>query len=156
MNRTYLDPRPRDVLLWLLLSTVAALLLAESWYCFRISYALLRIHMVFFPSSPPSPGILTQAVWGLLLIAAAGFCILRRKKFLQKSLAPAIGLLLYGLWCAYTYGRSMIAVSGALEGDDIALRFLSGMGFIAIGVLALAGHFIHTYRGASDRRDGGT
>jgi hypothetical protein len=140
-------PRDRGVLVRVLMLAAAILLLAESWRMLRLAYALLRIHQMYFPTSPYLTGMWTDALWGTMLMVGAGLCLMRRADVLRWCMVPAVGLLFYGIWNAFNYGRSMIAVSGAMEGDDIALGFLGGLGFIAIGGMMLIARWLGSSNG---------
>jgi len=102
--------------------------------------------MLYFPSSPPFAGVRIEGITGLLLLIAAILCIVRRTDFLKWCLVPAILLALYGLWTAHYFGKSMMDVRGALDGDAVALDFLRGVGYAAIGVLALVAHALSRYK----------
>jgi hypothetical protein len=122
---------------------VAILLFAESLRMFGLAYAVLHIHLVYFPGSPYFSSMLTTAIWGVLLFVTAGLCLMYQSILLRWISLPAIGMVCYGSWDVYNYGQSMISVSRIWHGDDVSLGYIAGIGFVAIGALALIARWLN-------------
>jgi hypothetical protein len=136
--------KSRSLTVRLILLAAGAALLGESWFRFRTAYALFHIYRQFYPLSISFSYVWPELFWGVLFLGAAVMCITRRGTVPRWSVFFTGVLAAYGVWLAVVFGRSMTSVAGALQGDEIALKFLSGVGFMAIGVLVLLAHALGT------------
>lgn len=121
---------------------VSSLLLLEGLSFFWSGYAVARIFRGATnvdASAPLPPGVWTDVIVGAVLIALGAAYAADVGRVRQMFLPIAALALVYGGWALWSGYQIMFSLSAALEGDLVALGSLSGIGFLAIGVLGLLG-----------------
>jgi hypothetical protein len=101
----------------------------------RTAYALLRIHTLYFQASPMFRGVWTESLSALALVALALLCWRQPGSILRRAGILSVVPMAYGAWLLHQFGRYAGPLAGALHGDDLVLGYLSGVGFVGIGVL---------------------
>jgi hypothetical protein len=145
MSYAVTSARPPGAMERVLIALAFLLLVIETLYVGRNVYVLFQLSMDSHQSAFLE-STLTEVMRGVLLLLAAYQCVMRPSSVLHNGMIPAVLVIPYGIWLAYSSGRVMMSVSGAFQGDDIALGFLSGSGLIAIGVLVVSACQISAYR----------